>query len=216
MVLLVLGGNPLSPNFSKTAGNIQTPFYRIDIDSLRMFYVNFQRPICHRDFFMTVFLLIWGKTTESLFHFSNSKGVQGFLITLLPASDMPWGPSNITHTGTLTALKHWTIWYTDNAGPKGQLVVLCKNNMVTNSYLNTIKTVFFIDKNIKNAHFYQKIICQLKKIVIGIKCWFSASIKIFQKQNIFKNYQNIFNGYDFMPDFVWKKGLLSDFSIFSP
>ena len=88
--------------------------------------------------------------------------------------------------------------------------------MVTNSYLNTIKTVFFIDKNIKNAHFYQKIICQLKKIVIGIKCWFSASIKIFQKQNIFKNYQNVFNGYDFMPDFVWKKGLLSDFSILSP
>ena len=58
VVLLVLGGNPLSPNFSKTAGNIQTPFYRIDIDSLRMFYVNFQRPICHRDFSMTFFLLI--------------------------------------------------------------------------------------------------------------------------------------------------------------
>ena len=33
VVLLVLGGNPLSPNFSETAWNIQTPFYRMDTDS---------------------------------------------------------------------------------------------------------------------------------------------------------------------------------------
>ena len=146
VVLLVLGGNPLSPNFSETAWNIQTPFYRMDTDSLRMFYVNFHRPICLRDFFMTVFLLIWGKTTESLFHFSNSKGVQGFLITLLTASDMPWGPSNITHTGTLTAPKHWTIRYTDNAGPKGQLVVLCKKTWSQILILITLKLYFLLIK----------------------------------------------------------------------
>ena len=50
VVLLVLGGNPLSPNFSKTAWNIQTPFYRMDTDNLRMVYINFHNPICPRDF----------------------------------------------------------------------------------------------------------------------------------------------------------------------
>ena len=53
--VLVLGGNPLSPNSSETAWNIQTPLYRMDTDSLRMVYVNFHKPICHRDFSMTVF-----------------------------------------------------------------------------------------------------------------------------------------------------------------
>ena len=49
------GANPLSPNSSKTAWNIQTPLYRMDTDSLRMVYVNFHKPICHRDFSMTIF-----------------------------------------------------------------------------------------------------------------------------------------------------------------
>ena len=59
VVLLVLGGNPLSPNFSETAWNIQTPFYRMDTDSLRMVYVNFHKPICPRDFSMTVFFYLF-------------------------------------------------------------------------------------------------------------------------------------------------------------
>ena len=48
------GGGALSPNSSETAWNFQTPFYRMNTDSLRMVYVNFHRPICHRDFSMTV------------------------------------------------------------------------------------------------------------------------------------------------------------------
>ena len=39
------GGNPLSPNSSKTAWNFQTPFYRMEAGSLRMVYVNFHKPI---------------------------------------------------------------------------------------------------------------------------------------------------------------------------
>ena len=48
------GEDALSPNSSETAWNFQTPFYRMNTDSLRMVYVNFHRPICDRDFSMTV------------------------------------------------------------------------------------------------------------------------------------------------------------------
>ena len=40
----------------------------------------------------------------------------------VPASDMPWGTSNINHTGILTAPKHRPNRYTDNDGPKDHLV----------------------------------------------------------------------------------------------
>ena len=54
LVVVLPGGNPLSPNSSETAWNFQTPFYRVNTDRLKMVYVNFHRPICHRDFSMTV------------------------------------------------------------------------------------------------------------------------------------------------------------------
>ena len=72
--MLVPGGNPLSPNSSKTAWNFQTPFYRMDTDSLRMVYVNFHRPISHRDFFMTVFFISMPKVQLATgAHFSSPK-----------------------------------------------------------------------------------------------------------------------------------------------
>ena len=42
------GRNPLSPNSSEMAWNLQTPFYRMEAGSLRMVYVNFQKFICLR------------------------------------------------------------------------------------------------------------------------------------------------------------------------
>ena len=50
-----LGGNPLSPNSSETAWNFQTPFYRMEAGRLRMVYVNFHKPICPRDFSITIY-----------------------------------------------------------------------------------------------------------------------------------------------------------------
>ena len=44
------GGNPLSSNSSATAWNSQTPFHRMEVDCLRMVYVNFHKPICSKDF----------------------------------------------------------------------------------------------------------------------------------------------------------------------
>ena len=48
------GANPLLPNSSETAWNFQMPFYRKDSGTLRMVYVNFHKPICPRDFSMTI------------------------------------------------------------------------------------------------------------------------------------------------------------------
>ena len=42
--------NPLSQNSSETAWNFQTPFYRVDTDSLRMVCIHFYKHICIRDF----------------------------------------------------------------------------------------------------------------------------------------------------------------------
>ena len=53
------GGNPLSPNSSETAWNFQTPFYRIEAGRLRMVYVNFHKPICPRDFSITIYYFYW-------------------------------------------------------------------------------------------------------------------------------------------------------------
>ena len=50
LLVVVVGGNPLSPNSSETAWNFQTPFYRMEAGSLRMVYVYFHKPICPRDF----------------------------------------------------------------------------------------------------------------------------------------------------------------------
>ena len=47
----------LSPNSSEMAWNFQTPFYRMDTDSLRMVYVNFHKSICLRDFSGTATLI---------------------------------------------------------------------------------------------------------------------------------------------------------------
>ena len=57
------GGNPLSPNSSKTALNFQTPFYMMEAGSLRMVYVNFHKPICPRDFSITIYYFYWDDTT---------------------------------------------------------------------------------------------------------------------------------------------------------
>ena len=54
-----LGGNPLLPNSSEMPWNFQTPFYRKDSGTLRMVYVNFHKPICIRNFSMTIFLFSW-------------------------------------------------------------------------------------------------------------------------------------------------------------
>ena len=54
-----LGGNPLSPNSSETAWNFQMPFYRMEAGSLRMVYVNFHKPICPRDFSITIYYFYW-------------------------------------------------------------------------------------------------------------------------------------------------------------
>ena len=53
------GGNPLSPNSSETAWNFKTPFYRMEADRLRMVYVNFHKPICPRDFSITIYYFYW-------------------------------------------------------------------------------------------------------------------------------------------------------------
>ena len=52
--------------------------------------------------------------------------INSIQILTVPASDMPWGASNINHTGTLTAPKHGAHRNTDTAGPKGQLVYFQK------------------------------------------------------------------------------------------
>ena len=66
----MIGGNSLLPNFFKMAGNVQTPFYWIDTDSLMILYINFHRPICNKDFL--TFWLLEGqamcKTNANLVH----------------------------------------------------------------------------------------------------------------------------------------------------
>ena len=50
MIVVGLGGNPLSSNSSEMAWNFQTPFYRMEAGSLRMVYVKFLKPTISRDF----------------------------------------------------------------------------------------------------------------------------------------------------------------------
>ena len=65
-----LSGGALSSNSSETAWTFPTPFYRMNIDSPRMVYVYFHRPIYHRDFSMTVLLkIIYGQDTYSVMYF---------------------------------------------------------------------------------------------------------------------------------------------------
>ena len=56
----------LSPNSSETAWNFQTPFYRIEAGRLRMVYVNFHKPICPRDFSITIYYFYWVWPTKSI------------------------------------------------------------------------------------------------------------------------------------------------------
>ena len=60
------GGNPLSPNSSETAWNFKTPFYRMEAGRLRMVYVNFHKPICPRDFSITIYYFYWVWPTKSI------------------------------------------------------------------------------------------------------------------------------------------------------
>ena len=63
-------GGALLSNYSETAWTFPTPFYRMNIDSPRMVYVYFHRPIYHRDFSMTVLLkIIYGQDTYSVMYF---------------------------------------------------------------------------------------------------------------------------------------------------
>ena len=62
-----LSGGVLSSNSAETAWTFPAPFYRINIDSPRIVYVYFHRPIYHRDFSMTVFLkVIYGQDKLTL------------------------------------------------------------------------------------------------------------------------------------------------------
>ena len=47
------------PNSFETAWNFETPFYRKEDGSMRMVYVYFHKPICPRDFSMTIYSFRW-------------------------------------------------------------------------------------------------------------------------------------------------------------
>ena len=71
------GGNPLSPNSSETAWNFKMPFYKIEVGSLRMVYVNFDKPTCPSEFSMIAKLSVLISQTGDCFTITFGEIVAG-------------------------------------------------------------------------------------------------------------------------------------------
>ena len=123
--------NPLLPNSSEMAWNLETPFYSKDSGILRMGYVNFHKPIWPRDFFLTIYYFL---VQVLVFHVGRGRWVIYSLEKNGHKGPQPPSPANCAET--MISPKHQsrrraifpegpeTSTAANLPGPKSQLVIV--------------------------------------------------------------------------------------------